>query len=143
MPTSKPGAKAADRKARKKSIARRPAGVAKTSPLKESQGGLTAASWARNAKSGAKTEGPRLRPGAKKASGEMSPEEMRRKGSFLRRHFTTLRGPLVDGQGKPTRLALSAHAWGEAVPKTVAAAKRLAEKGMRLLNRYKKSKTTT
>ena len=65
---------------------------------------------------------------------------MRRKGSFLRRHFANLRGPLVDEHGKPTRLALQAHAWGEPVPKTPEAAQRLAEKGLKLLERYKKSK---
>ena len=135
MPTSKPGAKAADRKTRKKSIARRPAGAV-ASPLKDPQGGLTAAGRAHYAK----TDGARLRPGVKKAVGDMSPDDMRRKGSFLRRHFATLRGPLVNEEGKPTRLALSAHAWGEAVPRTLAAAKRLADKGLRLLDRYKKGK---
>src|ERR1700712_3179368 len=99
MPTSKPGAKAAGRKARKKSIARRPAGAV-ASPLKDPAGGLTAAGRARYAK----TEGAHLRPGVKKTLGDMSPEEMRRKGSFLRRHFATLRGPLVNDEGKPTRL---------------------------------------
>ena len=38
--------------------------------------------------------------------------------------------------GEPTRLALSAHAWGEPVPKTEAAAKRLAAKGRKLLEQY-------
>jgi len=59
---------------------------------------------------------------------------MRRKGSFLRRHFAHLRGPL-ERDGKPTRLALSAHAWGEPVPKTIAAAKKLAAKGTALLEK--------
>jgi Domain of unknown function (DUF6321) len=58
-----------------------------------------------------------------------TPEKMRRKGSFLRRHFARLRGPLVDDAGEPTRLALSAHAWGEPVPRTAAAACRLAGNG--------------
>lgn len=65
---------------------------------------------------------------------------MRRKGSFLRRHFANPRGPMVDESGKPTRLALSAHAWGEPVPKTMAAAKKLAAKGAKLLERYAKTK---
>jgi hypothetical protein len=64
---------------------------------------------------------------------------MKRKGSFLTRHFTHPRGPMVK-DGKPTRLALSAHAWGEPVPKTRAAADRLAEKGRRLLERYRYTK---
>lgn len=63
---------------------------------------------------------------------------MKRKGSFLRRHYANLRGPLKDKNGQPTRLALAAQAWGEKIPTTLAAAKRLAEKGARLLERYKK-----
>jgi hypothetical protein len=39
--------------------------------------------------------------------------------------------------GKPTRLALSAHAWGEPSPKTAAGADRLAAKGRRLLDQYR------
>jgi len=84
------------------------------------------------------TEGANLKPGVKGPAD--TPEKMRRKGSFLRRHFANLRGPLVGEDGKPTRLALSARAWGEPVPKTAAAAKKLAEKGTRLLERYKKAK---
>lgn len=102
--------------------------------LKDPKGGLTAAGRAAFRRS----EGAHLRPGVKGPAD--TPEKMRRKGSFLRRHFATLRGPLVDVKGQPTRLALSAHAWGEPVPKTVAAAKRLAAKGTRLLERYKAAK---
>jgi len=47
---------------------------------------------------------------------------------------------LVDANGQPTRHALSAHAWGEPVPKTVDAARQIAEKGHRLLARYRKLK---
>jgi hypothetical protein len=46
-----------------------------------------------------------------------------------------------DEDGKPTRLALSAHAWGEPVPKTKKDAKKLAAKGTRLLERYAATKT--
>ena len=67
---------------------------------------------------------------------------MKRKGSFLRRHFANPRGPMVDEDGKPTRLALSAQAWGEPVPRTMAAAKKLAAKGAKLLEQYKASKTS-
>jgi hypothetical protein len=42
--------------------------------------------------------------------------------------------------GAATRLALSAHAWGEPVPKTMAAPARLAAKGRRLLERYQRTK---
>lgn len=69
-----------------------------------------------------------------------TPDKMRRKASFLRRHFANLRGPLVDDRGKPTRLALSAHAWREPVPKTKTAGKKLADKGAALLEKYRKSK---
>jgi hypothetical protein len=47
---------------------------------------------------------------------------------------------LVDKHGEPTRFALSAAAWGEPVPKTEAAARKIAQKGRRLLEKYAKSK---
>lgn len=103
-------------------------------PLKDPKGGLTAAGRAHFKKK----EGAHLKPGVKGAAN--TPEKMKRKGSFLRRHFANLAGPLTDDDGKPTRLALSARAWGEPVPKTAAAAKELAEKGTRLLERYEKAK---
>lgn len=65
-----------------------------------------------------------------------TPEKMKRKGSFLVRTFTHPRGPMVDDDGQPTRLALSAHAWGEAVPKSVSEAHTLAAKGHTLLAKY-------
>lgn len=106
----------------------------RASSRKDPKGGLTAAGRAHFKK----TEGANLKPGVKGAAD--TPEKMRRKGSFLRRHFANPRGPMVDEDGKPTRLALSAHAWGEAVPKTAKAAKRLADKGTSFLERYDKSK---
>jgi hypothetical protein len=104
----------------------------KTKPLKDPRGGLTAAGRAHYEK----TEGAHLKPGVKGKAD--TPDKMKRKGSFLRRHYATLRGPLKDKNGQPTRLALAAQAWGEKIPTTLAAAKRLAEKGARLLERYKK-----
>lgn len=53
--------------------------------------------------------------------------------------FTHPRGPLKDKEGKPTRLALSARAWGEPAPKTMESAKKLAAKGRRLLEQAKKA----
>ena len=103
--------------------------------LKDPKGGLTAA----GREAFRKREGAHLKPGVRGKAD--TPEKMKRKGSFLRRHFANLRGPLTDEKGKPTRLALSAHAWGEAVPKTVSAAKKLAAKGAKLLERYARSKT--
>jgi len=112
---------------------------AKRPTLKDPSGGLTAA----GRKAYKASAGLNLKPGVKKALEDMTPDEMRRKGSFLRRHYATPRGPLVDDDGKPTRLALQAHAWGEPVPKTPEAARKLAEKGEALLKRYKKSKDQT
>lgn len=101
---------------------------------KDPKGGLSAAGRAHFRK----TEGANLKPGVKGKAD--TPEKMKRKGSFLRRHFANPRGPMVDKDGKPTRLALSAHAWGEPVPKTMAAAKKLAAKGTKLLEKYSKTK---
>ena len=106
----------------------------KKSATKDPKGGLTAAGRA----AFNKKDGPKLKPGVKGAAD--TPEKMKRKGSFLRRHFANPRGPMVDENGEPTRLALSAHAWGEPVPKTMAAAKKLAAKGVKLLERYEATK---
>jgi len=106
-------------------------------PTKDPKGGLTAAGRrAYRLKTGA-----RLRPGVTKAMKDMTPAEMRRKGSWAARFYgrhTLL--PLIGKDGKPTRFALTAAAWGEPVPKTPAAARRIAAKGRRLLNEYHKRK---
>lgn len=122
--------------ASKSSAARKssPTKAKRKSPLKDPRHGLTAAGRA----AFKKKEGAHLKPGVKGPAD--TPEKMRRKGSFLRRHFAHPRGPMTDEAGKPTRLALSAHAWGEPVPKTMAAAKKLAAKGTRLLERYRSTK---
>lgn len=106
--------------------------AAKKPVLRDPKGGLTAA----GRKYFARTEGLNLKPGVKGPAD--TPEKMRRKGSFLVRFFTNPRGPMVDEKGKPTRLALSAHAWGEPVPQTRAAALKLAAKGRRLLDKYRR-----
>lgn len=103
-------------------------------PLKDPKGGLTAAGR-RHFK---QTEGANLKPGVRGAAD--TPEKMRRKGSFLTRFFTNPSGPMKKPNGKPTRLALSAAAWGEPVPQNMADAARLAAKGRRLLERYANSK---
>ena len=123
--------------ATKKSGGRKSSGKGrKKQPLKDPRGGLTAVGrvWFKA------KEGASLKPGVTKSEREMTPDEMRRKGSFLRRHFANPRGPMKDEEGEPTRLALSAHAWGEPVPKTMADAKKLAAKGARLLEKYQASK---
>jgi hypothetical protein len=102
-------------------------------PTKDPKGGLTAAGRAHFKK----TEGANLKPGVKGAAD--TPEKMRRKGSFLRRHFANPAGPMTDDDGEPTRLALSAQAWGEKLPRTAADAKKLAAKGTKLLEQYAKT----
>ncbi|MFC0241552.1 DUF6321 domain-containing protein [Rhodopseudomonas telluris] len=104
---------------------------------KDPRGGLTAA----GRKAFAEREGAHLKPGVTKKAAEMSPAEMRRKGSWAVRFYGRAKLPaLQDKQGRPTRFALSAHAWGEPVPKTEAAARRIAAKGERLLKRYHRLK---
>ena len=104
---------------------------------KDPRGGLTAA----GRKAFARRQGSHLRPGVTKAEADMTPQEMRRKGSWAVRFYGRAKlPPLVDANGQPTRHALSAHAWGEPVPKTVAAARRIAAKGKRLLARYRRIK---
>lgn len=102
--------------------------------LRDPKGGLTAAGRAHFKR----TEGANLKPGVKGAAD--TPEKMRRKGSFLTRFFTNPSGPMKDEKGRPTRLALSAAAWGEPVPSDAEAAARLAAKGRRLLERYENTK---
>ena len=102
--------------------------------LKDPKGGLTAAGRAYFNR----TEGSNLKPGVKGAAD--TPEKMRRKGSFLTRFFTNPSGPMVDEKGRATRLALSAAAWGERVPKNTEDAAKLAAKGKRLLERYQNTK---
>lgn len=82
-------------------------------------------------------DGANLKPGVKGPAD--TPEKMRRKGSFLVRMFTNPSGPMVK-DGKPTRLALSAQAWGEPVPKTLDEAYALAVEGRKLLEQYRAAK---
>lgn len=119
------GTKAATKRAVKKAATK----GAMKKPGKDQMGGLTA----EGRKAFARKEGSHLRPGVKGPAD--TPEKLRRKGSFLRRHFAHPRGPMQK-DGKPTRLALSAHAWGEPVPKTDADARKLAAKGTKLLEKY-------
>lgn len=132
MPTKTTKAKPAARKTAARKMAKRAAPRAK--PLKDPAGGLTAA----GRKHFEQTEGAHLRPGV--TSEADTPEKKVRKGSFLRRHFANPRGPMADDKGEPTRLALSAHAWGEPVPRTKTDAKKLAAKGTTLLDEYHAAK---
>ena len=99
-------------------------------PIRDPKGGLTAA----GRRHFNQTEGSNLKPGVKGPAN--TPQKMRRKGSFLTRFFTNPSGPMKDENGKPTRLALSAAAWGEPVPQNMEDAARLAKKGRNLLKRY-------
>lgn len=107
---------------------------AKKPKLKDPKGGLTAAGRAYFKRK----EGANLKPGVRGPAD--TPEKMRRKGSFLTRFFTNPSGPMVDDKGRATRLALSAAAWGEPVPKNAEDASALAAKGRRLLEKYANSK---
>lgn len=135
-----PAKKAAAKKAPAKKAPAKKAAAKKASakPLtRDPAGGLTAAGRAEFAR----TQGAHLRPGVTKSAGEMTPEDMKRKGSWAVRFYgRDPLPPVVDAQGRPTRLALSAHAWGEKVPTTEAQARRIAETGRKLLARYQKLK---
>ena len=78
--------------------------------------------------------GSNLKPGVKNAP--KSRDDFMRKGRFLTRFFGQKDlPPLKKPNGKPTRLALSAANWGEPVPTSEGAARRLAAKGRRLIQR--------
>lgn len=114
------------------------AGKARKPREKDPKGGLTAA----GRRAFARKQGAHLEPGVKKTLAEMSPQEMRRKGSWAVRFYGRAGKlpPLVNEKGEPTRFAKTAAAWGEPVPRTVAAARRIAAKGRRLLERYRAHK---
>lgn len=105
------------------------------SVYKNPKGGLTEAGRRKFESSG---QSKNLQAGVKASNPKG--QDARRKGSFLTRFFTNPSGPLVDKNGKPTRLALSANAWGEPVPTNANSAARLAAKGRSILKRYQASK---
>jgi len=111
------------------------AGLSLRSEHKNPKGGLSAKG--RSAYN--KATGSKLKPGVKGAA--VTPEKMRRKGSWAVRFYGRSElPPLKKPNGEPTRLALSASAWGEKVPTTVEEARAIAAKGRALLERYKKTK---
>ena len=101
---------------------------------KDPHGGLTSAGRA----AFRRKTGAHLKPGVKKKTAEMTPQEMRRKGSWAVRFYgrSGKLPPLKNKDGSATRFALTAAAWGEPVPKTATAARKIAAKGKRLLERY-------
>ncbi len=100
---------------------------------KDPKGGLTA----KGRKRFNEATGGHLQAGVKGKAD--TPEKMKRKGSFLTRHFTHPQGP-VEKDGRPTRQALQAAAWGEPVPKSQEDEKELAAKGRELLEQYHQAK---
>ncbi len=125
----------AKKTARKRAVKKTAKKEASKKREKDPKGGLTAAGRS----AFARKDGSHLKPGVTKSLSEMTPQDMRRKGSWAVRFYGRKSlPPLVDDRGRPTRHALSAHAWGEPVPKTVAAARRIAAKGERLLQRYRR-----
>lgn len=77
-----------------------------------------------------RAQGQNIKPGVKNYS-KASIANKKRWISWALRFYTNPSGPLVDDNGKPTRLALTAAAWGEPVPKTRDAALRIAAKARR------------
>jgi hypothetical protein len=107
-----------DQKNAKKAVKRKMARKVAKSKQKDPKGGLTAA----GRKAFANKDGSHLKPGVTKKLSEMTPIEIRRKGSWAVRFYGRAKlPPLVNAHGQPTRHALSAHAAGEPVPKTAAA----------------------
>jgi hypothetical protein len=123
------------------SVSRVPKRKRKTSSKpgsKDPRGGLTAA----GREEFRRKEGAHLLPGVRKPQSKMTVTEMKRKGSWAVRFYgrSGALPPLRNRHGKPTRFALTAAAWGEPVPKTVAAARKIAERGRRLLAAAKAKK---
>jgi hypothetical protein len=131
--TRRPAAKRTTTKRAAKRTSTRKKATRRTKPReKDPRGGLTAA----GRRAFHDRDGSNLKPGVKKKTSEMSLQDMKRKGSWAVRFYGRKKLPaLVDEQGRPTRFALSAAAWGEPVPKTEAAARKIADKGHRLLER--------
>ncbi len=112
----------------------RPSGAARkktAAQLKDPEGGLTAAGRRHYERSGGSRD---LKPGVKKPESKMTTEDMKRKGSWARRFYgQSPLPPLKKPSGEPTRLALTAKAWGEPVPRNEGEARAIAAKGKRLL----------
>lgn len=95
-------------------------GVAKKQPLKDPDGGLTAA--------GRKAFGGNLKPGVKSYDKASLADKKRWVSWALRFYGQDEYPPLKKPNGEPTRFALTAAAWGEPVPSTEEAARAIAAK---------------
>lgn len=63
----------------------------------------------------ARKQGAHLRPGVTKTASELTPQEMRRKGSWAVRFYGRAKlPPLVDANGRPTRARLVGACLGRA-----------------------------
>lgn len=89
--------------------------------LKDPQGGLTAAGRAHFNR-----QGSNLKPGVKNYA-SASRQDKARWVNWATRFYSNPRGPMMKN-GKPTRLALMATAWGMPVPKTRQEAQAIAAK---------------
>lgn len=95
-------------------------------PLRNPEGGLTAAGRAHYQRK----EGANLKPGVKNYS-SASPNDKKRWISWASRFYGQKNLPPMKKQnGQPTRAALTAAAWGEAVPSNEAAARRIYAKAL-------------
>lgn len=95
-------------------------------PIRDPQGGLTAKGRAHYKR----TEGANLKPGVKNYS-SASLEDKKRWVSWASRFYGQSNlPPMKKPNGKPTRAALTAAAWGEPVPGNEAAARRIYAKAL-------------
>jgi hypothetical protein len=92
--------------------------------LKDPKGGLSAAGRAAY-----KKEGHNLKPGVMNYS-KASDADKKRWISWASRFYKNPTGPM-EKDGKPTRLALTAAAWGEKVPKNSSEAKAIYQKAVK------------
>lgn len=88
---------------------------------KDPQGGLTAKGRAHYAR----TEGASLKPGVKNYE-SASPADKKRWISWALRFYNRKALPPMQKDGKPTRMALTAQAWGHEPPKNELEARAIA-----------------
>ena len=95
-------------------------------PYKDPKGGLTAAGRAHFKR----TEGANLKPGVKNYSSASDADKKRWISWASRFYGQSPLPPMKKPNGEPTRLALTAAAWGEPVPQNDAAARRIYAKAL-------------
>lgn len=95
-------------------------------PIRDPQGGLTPKGRAHYKR----TEGANLKPGVKNYS-SASPADKKRWISWASRFYgQSDLPPMKKPNGQPTRAALTAAAWGEPVPGSEAAARKIYAKAL-------------